>query len=284
MEPLAADDPQEVGGYRLHARLGAGGMGQVFLGFSPAGRAVAVKVIHRQFARDPEFVRRFRREVEAARVVSGAFTAPVVAAGPGDDPPWLATVFVPGPSLAEVIAHTGPLPEPAVWRLAGGLIEALQAVHAGGLVHRDLKPANVLLAADGPRLIDFGISRALEGAAMSMTSLIVGTPAFMSPEQAEGHPVGPASDVFALGSVIAFAATGAAPFGAGPSSPIIVAYRVVHAQPDLSHVPVPLTNLVAACLAKNPADRPQLAQLMNAVRDGSAPYQAAGRGATGQSR
>jgi hypothetical protein len=274
MEPLAADDPQQVGGYRLHARLGAGGMGQVFLGFSPAGRAVAVKVIHRQFARDPEFVRRFGREVEAAGAVSGAFTAPVVAAGPGDDPPWLATVFVPGPSLAEVIAHTGPLPEPAVWRLAGGLIEALQAVHAGGLVHRDLKPANVLLATDGPRLIDFGISRALEGSAMSMTSLIVGTPAFMSPEQAEGRPVGPASDVFALGSVIAFAATGAAPFGAGPSSPIIVAYRVVHAQPDLSHVPVPLTNLVAACLTKNPADRPQLAQLMDTVRDGSAPYQA----------
>jgi hypothetical protein len=274
MEPLAADDPHQVGGYRLHARLGAGGMGQVFLGFSPAGRAVAVKVIHRQFARDPEFVRRFGREVEAAGAVSGAYTAPVVAAGPGDDPPWLATVFVPGPSLAEVIAHTGPLPEAAVWRLAGGLIEALQAVHAGGLVHRDLKPANVLLAADGPRLIDFGISRALEGAAMSGTSLIVGTPAFMSPEQAEGHRVGPASDVFALGSVIAFAATGAAPFGAGPSSPIIVAYRVVHAQPDLSHVPVSLTNLVADCLAKNPADRPQLGQLMDTVRDGSAPYQA----------
>jgi hypothetical protein len=274
MEPLAADDPQQVGGYRLHARLGAGGMGQVFLGFSPAGRAVAVKVIHRQFALDPEFVRRFGREVEAARAVSGAFTAPVVAAGPGDDSPWLATVFVPGPSLAEVIAHTGPLPEPAVWRLAGGLIEALQAVHASGLVHRDLKPANVLLAADGPRLIDFGISRALEGSAMSMTSLIVGTPAFMSPEQAAGLAVGPASDVFALGSVIAFAATGVAPFGAGPSSPIVVAYRVVHAQPDLSHVPVPLTNLVAACLAKNPADRPQLAQLMNSIRDGSAPYQA----------
>ena len=165
MERLAADDPQQVGGYRLHARLGGGGMGQVFLGFSPAGRAVAVKVIHRQFARDPEFVRRFGREVEAAGAVSGAYTAPVVAAGPGDDPPWLATVFVPGPSLAEVIAHAGPLPEPAVWRLAGGLVEALQAVHAGGLVHRDLKPANVLLAADGPRLIDFGISRALEGTA-----------------------------------------------------------------------------------------------------------------------
>ena len=274
MEPLAADDPQQVGGYQLHARLGAGGMGQVFLGFSPAGRAVAVKVIHRQFARDPDFVRRFGREVEAARAVSGAYTAPVVAAGPRDDPPWLATVFVPGPSLAEVVARAGPLPEPAVWRLAGGLIEALQAVHAGGLVHRDLKPANVLLAADGPRLIDFGISRALEGAAMSVTSLIVGTPAFMSPEQAEGLPVGSASDVFALGSVIAFAATGAAPFGAGESSPIVVAYRVVHAQPDLRQVPVSLTNLVAACLAKKPADRPQLAQLMDAIRDGSAPYQA----------
>jgi len=274
MEPLAADDPQQVGGYRLHARLGAGGMGQVFLGFSPAGRAVAVKVIHQQFARDPEFVRRFGREVEAAGAVSGAYTAPVVAAGPGDDPPWLATVFVPGPSLAEVIAHAGPLPEPAVWRLAGGLIEALQAVHARGLVHRDLKPANVLLAADGPRLIDFGISRALEGAATTATSIIVGTPAFMSPEQVKGLPVGPASDVFALGSVIAFAATGAAPFGAGTSGPIAMAYRVVHAQPDLSRVPVPLTKLVTACLAKNPADRPELAQLMDAVRDGSAPYQA----------
>ena len=274
MEPLAADDPQQVGGYRLHARLGAGGMGQVFLGFSPAGRAVAVKVVHRQFARDPEFVRRFGREVEAAGAVSGAYTAPVVAAGPGDDPPWLATVFVPGPSLAEVIAHAGPLPETAVWRLAGGLIEALQAVHACGLVHRDLKPANVLLAADGPRLIDFGISRALEGAAaMSVTSLIVGTPAFMSPEQAGGLPVGPASDVFALGSVIAFAASGASPFGAGPSSPIVVAYRVVHAQPDLSRVPVSLRNLVTACLTKNPADRPQLAQLIDAIRDGAAPGQ-----------
>ena len=274
MEPLAADDPQQVGGYRLRARLGAGGMGQVYLGFSPAGRAVAVKVVHRQFARDPQFVRRFGREVEAAGAVSGAYTAPVVAAGPGDDPPWLATVFVPGPSLAEVVAQAGPLPEPAVWRLAGGLIEALQAVHAGGLVHRDLKPANVLLATDGPRLIDFGISRALEGSAMSVTTLIVGTPAYMSPEQAEGLRVGPASDVFSLGSVIAFAATGAAPFGAGPSSPIVVAYRVVNAEPDLSHVPDSLTNLVATCLAKDPADRPKLAQLMDAIKDGSAPYQA----------
>ena len=253
-------------------------MGQVFLGFSPGGRAVAVKVIHRQFARDPGFVRRFGREVEAASAVSGAYTAPVVAAGPGDDPPWLATVFVPGPSLAEVIAKAGPLPEPAVWRLAGGLIEALQAVHASGLVHRDLKPANVLLAADGPRLIDFGISRALEGGATAATSLIVGTPAYMSPEQVEGHSVQPASDVFALGSLIAFASTGAAPFGARNSGPIVVAYRVVNAEPDLSRVPVPLRSLVAACLAKKPADRPQLAQLMETVRDGSAPYQAGWEG------
>jgi hypothetical protein len=273
MDPLAADDPQQVGGYRLTARLGAGGMGQVFLGFSPGGRAVAVKVIHRQFARDPGFVRRFGHEVEAASAVSGAYTAPVVAAGPADDPPWLATVFVPGPSLAEVIVKAGPLPEPAVWRLAGGLIEALQAVHACGLVHRDLKPANVLLAADGPRLIDFGISRALEGGATAATSLIVGTPAYMSPEQVEGHSVQPASDVFALGSLIAFAATGAAPFGGGNSGPIVVAYRVVNAEPDLSRVPEPLTSLVAACLAKKPADRPHLAQLMETVRDGSAPYQ-----------
>lgn len=270
MQPLAADDPRQVGGYRLHARLGAGGMGQVFLGFSPAGRAVAVKVIHRQFARDPEFVRRFGREVAAARVVSGAYTAPVVAAGPDDDPPWLATVFVPGPSLAEVIAHAGPLPEPAVWRLAGGLIEALQAIHARGLVHRDLKPANVLLAVDGPRVIDFGISRALDGTAVTASRIVLGTPAFMSPEQAEGSPAGPPSDVFSLGCVIAFAATGTAPFGAG--EPVAIAYRVVHAQPDLTAVPVRLRGLVAGCLAKDPTQRPPLARLMDAVLAGSAPY------------
>src|SRR5215469_12951203 len=143
MEPLAAGDPRQVGGFRLHSRLGAGGMGQVFLGFSLAGRPVAVKVIHPAFARDPEFLRRFKREVQAAEAVSGAYTAPVVAAGPDDDPPWLATAFVPGPSLADAVAHAGPLPEAAVWRLAGGLAEALQAVHACGLVHRDLKPTSV---------------------------------------------------------------------------------------------------------------------------------------------
>jgi serine/threonine protein kinase len=191
VEPLAAGDPRQVGGYRLRARLGAGGMGQVFLGYSPAGRAVAVKVIHRQLAADPEFRTRFRREVAAARAVSGAYTAPVTAAGPDDDPPWLATVFVPGPSLAEAVAAAGPFPAVSVWKLAAGLVEALQAVHSCGLVHRDLKPANVLLALDGPRVIDFGISRALEKTAMTTTGLVVGTPSYMSPEQAQGARVGP---------------------------------------------------------------------------------------------
>ena len=176
MDPLAAGDPVQVGGYQLRFRLGAGGMGRVFLGFSPAGRAVAVKVVHPELARDPEFMQRFRREVRAAESVSGAYTAPVVAAGPDDDPPWLATAFVAGPTLADLIEQAGPLPEAAAWRLAGGLIEALQAVHARGLVHRDLKPTNVLLAADGPRVIDFGISRALVGATMTASRVIMGTP------------------------------------------------------------------------------------------------------------
>jgi hypothetical protein len=270
MEPLAPGDPQQVGVYRLRFRLGSGGMGRVYLGFSPAGRAVAVKVIRPEFARNPDFVRRFGSEVRAAEAVSGAYTAPVVAAGPDDDPPWLATVFVAGPSLSDVVAEAGPMPEPAVWRLAGGLAEALQGVHARGLVHRDLKPANVLLAADGPRVIDFGISRALEGTAITATSMTVGTPAFMSPEQAQGRPVGPPSDVFSLGSVITFAATGAAPFGGG--EPLATVYRVVHAEPDLSGLPAPFRDLVTSCLAKDPASRPTLTEVMEAVVTGSAAY------------
>ncbi len=274
MNRLAAGDPRQIGQYRLHFRLGSGGMGRVFLGTSPAGRAVAVKVIHPELARDPAFVRRFRLEVAAAKAVSGAYTAPVVAAGPDDHPPWLATAFVVGPSLAEVVAGAGPLPEAAVWKLAGGLVEALQAVHDCGLVHQDLKPANVLLADDGPRVIDFGISRALEGTAMTVGSLVVGTPAFMSPEQAEGLPVGPASDVFSLGSVIAFASTGTAPFGSG--EPAGVQSRIVQAQPDLSRMAGPLRELVADCLAKAPADRPSLISLADAVIAGSASFPGAG--------
>src|SRR5580692_1291058 len=249
--------------YRLRARLGSGGMGQVFLGSSPAGRAVAVKVIHRELVSDPMFRTRFRREVAAARAVSGAYTAPVTAAGPDDDPPWLATVFVPGPSLADAVDAAGPWPAASVWKLAAGLVEALQAVHASGLVHRDLKPANVLLAPDGPRVIDFGISAAFEGTRMTSTGLIIGTPSFMSPEQAEGARVGPESDVFSLGCVIVFAATGAGPFGDGQLASVL--YRVVHTQPALDGVPPGLREVAAACLAKAPADRPTLAWLVDAV-------------------
>jgi serine/threonine protein kinase len=269
VEPLAAGDPRQVGPYRLGARLGAGGMGQVFLGYSPAGRAVAVKVIHRELAGDPEFRIRFGREVAAARAVNGAYTAPVTAAGPGDDPPWLATVFVPGPSLSEAVAVAGPLPPLSVWKLAASLVEALQAVHSCGLVHRDLKPSNVLLALDGPRLIGFGISRALEKTAMTSTGMIVGTPSFMSPEQAEGGRAGPAGDVFSLGSVIAFAATGRSPFGDGPQ--VTLRYRIAHAPPVLDEVPGGLRELVAACLAKAPADRPGLATLAGVTAAGRAP-------------
>jgi serine/threonine protein kinase len=270
VEPLAADDPQQVGGFRLQARLGAGGMGRVYLGYSPGGRPVAVKVVHPELARDPEFMQRFRREVAAAQAVSDAYTAAVVGAGPDDSPPWLATTFVPGPPLADLVAKSGPLPEDAVWRLAGGLAEALQAIHAQGLVHRDLKPGNILIAADGPRVIDFGISRTTSGTVVTATQTTIGTPAYMSPEQAQGHPVGPASDIFSLGSVLAFAATGAPPFGGGEA--FAIGFRVVHGDPDLTRVPASLRPMIDACLAKDPAARPALRQLMDTVAAGAAAY------------
>jgi hypothetical protein len=251
-------------------------MGRVYLGYSPGGRAVAVKVVHPELARDPEFMERFRREVQAAEAVSGAYTAPVVAAGPDDSPPWLATVFVTGPSLSDLVGRAGPMPQAAVWRLAGGLAEALQAIHAKGLVHRDLKPGNILIATDGPRVIDFGISRAMQGTSVTGTRTALGTPAFMSPEQAQGHGVGPPSDVFSLGSVIAFAATGIAPFDGGEI--FAIAYRLVSAEPDLSRLPPGLRELVAACLAKDPAARPTLTQVMDAVMAGSASFPAAAPG------
>jgi hypothetical protein len=263
MEPLSADDPQMIGEFRLHARLGAGGMGQVYLGFSPAGRAVAIKVVHPQLARDQEFIQRFGREVAAARAVSGMYTAPVVGSGLNDTPPWLATAFVPGPPLAAVVSRYGALPEPAVWRLAAGLAEALRAVHAAGLVHRDLKPANVLLADDGPHVIDFGISRAFQGTQLTSAGMVVGTPGYMSPEQAEGAPSGPPSDVFSLGCVLAYSTTGSPPFGEGSAASIL--YRVVRSEPDLSKVPANLRQLIEACLRKDPAQRPGLTQLTSMV-------------------
>jgi outer membrane protein assembly factor BamB len=263
LEALTADDPRVIGDFRLQSRLGAGGMGRVYLGFSPAGRAVAVKVIHPHLARDPSYAARFRREVAAAQAVNAVYATPVVAAGPDDTPPWLATAFVPAPSLQDVVSKNGPLPEEAVWKLAAGLAEALRAIHASGLVHRDLKPGNVLLAADGPRLIDFGIARVLDGTRLTATDGVLGTPSYMSPEQAKGDSVDPPSDIFSLGGVVYYAATGQAPFGGG--IPAALLYRIVFDEPNLDGLPTQLRSLVAACLDKNPATRPTPAQLATAL-------------------
>ena len=266
MKALAADDPRVIGEYRLRAQLGAGGMGRVYLGLSPAGRAVAIKVVHPDLASDAEFLRRFGQEVAAARAVSGIYTAPVVASGLNERPPWLATAFVPGPPLDQVVGENGPLPEQALWPLLAGLVEALQAIHACGVVHRDLKPANVLLAADGPRVIDFGISRAADGTSLTAAGVVFGTPGFMSPEQAEGRGAGPESDVFALGCVVAYAAAGAGPFGTGTAAAVL--YRVVHSEPVLDGIPPQLREVIAACLAKDPAARPTLRALAGATSRG----------------
>ena len=266
MKPLAADDPRVIGEYRLRAQLGAGGMGRVYLGLSPAGRAVAIKVVHPDLASDADFLRRFGQEVAAARAVSGIYTAPVVASGLNERPPWLATAFVPGPPLDQVVGENGPLPEQALWPLLAGLVEALQAIHACGVVHRDLKPANVLLATDGPRVIDFGIARAADGTSLTAAGVVFGTPGYMSPEQAEGRGAGPASDVFALGCVVAYAAAGMGPFGTGTAAAIL--YRVVHADPVLDGVPPRLRQVVAACLAKDPAARPSLRALSGMIAGG----------------
>ncbi len=263
MKALTADDPRLLGEFRLRGRLGEGGMGRVYLGLSPAGRAVAIKVVHPSLASDSDFLRLFQYEVASAKAVSGIYTAPVVATGLDDHPPWLATAFVPGPSLAQVVREHGPLPEPALRPLLAGLTEALAAIHACGVVHRDLKPPNVLLAADGPRVIDFGISRAVEAAAVTATGAMFGTPGYMSPEQAEGKPASPASDVFALGCVIAYAATGSPPFGEG--TPASVLYRVVHSEPALDRLSPWLRELVAGCLAKDAAARPTPRALAAAI-------------------
>lgn len=262
-------DPQRVGPYRIMGRLGSGGMGWVYLGRSPAGRAVAVKVVRPELAADQAFRERFAREVEAARTVGGAFTAAVVEADPYGDPPWLATVYVPGPSLADEVHANGPLPEQQVRLLGAGLVEALQAIHAAGVVHRDLKPANVLLAEDGPRVIDFGISRVTGTSRLTQTGMILGTPAYMSPEQIIGHRAGPASDVFALGGVLVYAATGGAPFGTDDQSVEEMLVSVRHGDPMLGRVPSGLRGLLARCLAKTPEDRPQLAELLRELVAGT---------------
>lgn len=260
MEELRPGDPQRIGSYQLLGRLGSGGMGQVFLGRSPGGRLVAVKVIRPDLADGPEFRRRFAREVSAARRVGGVLTAPVVDADSEAPQPWLVTAYVDGPSLADHVKNNGAMPENDVIRLGCALAEGLAAIHAAGIVHRDLKPSNVLLASDGPRIIDFGISRATEATSLTQSGLVVGSPGFMSPEQAEGREVGTASDVFSLGAVLAFAATGTGPFGTGAASAML--YRVVHAEPDLTSVSGGLRDVVRACLRKNPAERPTPAGLL----------------------
>ncbi|WP_030834862.1 serine/threonine-protein kinase [Streptomyces hygroscopicus] len=256
MDPLGADDPQVIGAYRLLGRLGSGGMGRVYVGRSAGGRTVAVKVVHAQFALDEEFRARFRREVDAARRVGGAFTAPVLDADPEARIPWVATGYVAGPPLSQAVSDEGPLPEASVRALGAGLAEALAAVHALGLVHRDVKPSNVLLALDGPRLIDFGIARATEGTvSLTSTGASIGSPGYMSPEQILGGDVAGPADVFSLGAVLAYAATGKAPFPGDSSAALL--YKVVHDEPRFGpELTGELRDLVAACLAKSPADRP----------------------------
>ncbi|MGW7553490.1 serine/threonine-protein kinase, partial [Streptomyces rimosus] len=250
-----AERPQYAGRYRLDARLGSGGMGVVHLARSSSGLRLAVKVVHADFAQDPEFRGRFRQEVAAARRVSGAFTAPVVDADPDADRPWMATLYIPGPTLGEHVKRNGPLAPAEVRRLAAGLAEALRDIHRAGVVHRDLKPGNVLLAADGPKVIDFGISRPSDSEMRTETGKLIGTPPFMAPEQFQRpREVGPAADVFALGSVLVHAATGRGPFDS--ESPYIVAYQVVHDEADLTGVPEDLAPLIRTCLAKRPSDRP----------------------------
>ncbi|WKX69208.1 serine/threonine-protein kinase [Streptomyces sp. XD-27] len=266
VEALAADDPRWVGPYRITGRLGAGGMGRVYLGRSPGGRAVAVKVIRPELTGDPGFRARFAREAAAARSVSGAFTAAVVGADPDSVPPWLATLHVSGLSLAEAVARHGPLPARSVWALGAGLAEALQAIHAAGLVHRDLKPSNVLLAADGPRVIDFGIAAVLEAdATLTHSGIVIGTPGFMAPEQLTGGPVGPAADVFCLGAVLVFAACGRGPFGRGSGAAL--GYRVVHEPPDVAGVPEEVRAVAVRCLAKAPDTRPTVPDLLRELAE-----------------
>ncbi|MEZ0113589.1 serine/threonine protein kinase [Catenulispora sp. EB89] len=268
MEQLTADDPRWIGQYRLLRRLGAGGMGLVYLGRTAGGRTVAVKRVHADYANDHEFRERFRQEVAAARRVGGRWTAPVFDADTEGPQPWVATGYVAGPSLQAAVKEFGPLPSASVRALGAGLAEALDAVHKLGLVHRDVKPSNVLLALDGPRLIDFGITRALDAAVqLTRTGLLVGSPGYLSPEQAQGTAAGPASDVFSLGAVLAFAAAGTSPFGEKlPVATLL--YRVLHEDPDLSRVAPELRPLVAACLAKDPAARPTLDQLRMGLEAG----------------
>ncbi|MFF5358391.1 serine/threonine-protein kinase [Streptomyces scabiei] len=266
MEKLGPGDPQRIGAYRLLARLGSGGMGNVYLARSERGRTVAVKLVRQELAEQEEFRARFRQEVRAARQVGGYWTAPVLDADTEAGIPWVATGYVAGPSLQSVVGRDhGALPERSVRILAAGLAHALEDIHAAGLIHRDLKPSNVLVTIDGPRVIDFGIARALEtvtDGGLTRTGALVGSPGFMAPEQVRGDRITPACDVFCLGSVLSYAATGNLPFGAANSGVHALMFRIAEEEPDLEGLPEGLYDIVRECLRKDPAARPTLAQIL----------------------
>ena len=264
MEPLTRDDPAEIGGYRLRARLGAGGMGRVYLASTPGGRRVALKVVRPELGDDADFRARFRQEIEAAQRVRGLYTAELLNADPAATPPWLVTAYVPGLSLQQAVADHGPMPPETVILLMAGVAEALQAIHSAGVVHRDLKPSNVLLAPDGPRVIDFGIARAAEATNLTQSGMAVGSPQFMAPEQIRGLAITPAIDVFALGAVGAFALLGQPPFGEGQVAALM--YRVLNEPPRLTGCSGALRTLIERCLAKEPADRPTPAGIIESCR------------------
>ncbi|NGO72363.1 serine/threonine-protein kinase [Streptomyces boncukensis] len=259
MMRLRREDPRVVGSFRLHRRLGAGGMGVVYLGSDRRGQRVALKVIRPDLAEDQEFRSRFAREVSAARRIRGGCTARLVAADLEADRPWFATQYVPGPSLHDKVNEGGPLPPAQVASIGAALAEGLVAVHEAGVVHRDLKPSNILLSPKGPRIIDFGIAWATGASTLTHVGTAVGSPGFLSPEQVRGAAVTPATDVFALGATLAYAATGDSPFGQGSSE--VMLYRVVHEEPHLRGVHAALAPLIQACLVKPPQERPSTLQL-----------------------
>lgn len=266
MKPLSVHDPRQVGPFTLLGRLGHGAMGTVFLGRLPSGRLAAVKLVNPQFADDVKFRERFAREVEAAKSVGGFFNASIVDADPRAATPWLATAYIEGPTLQEAVSQNGPLPAEAATTIMLGLCEALMAIHHARLVHRDLKPSNIVLAADGPRVIDFGIVHAVDNFRITQYGTLIGTPEYMSPEQASGVvDLAPPSDVFALGAVMVFASAGHPPFYG--SHHFALLNNINSAAPDLDGVPPALAPIVAACLEKDPARRPRLATVLNDAAD-----------------